>query len=162
MILAPIPKNEDARLKALYKLKILNTPPEERFDEITRKAVRMFNVPISTVTLIDRDKEWYKSCQGLGGVCCGPRDISFCGHAMMTENVFIVEDTLKDNRFFDNPMVIGAPRIRFYAGMKLYDKTHLYPIGVFCIKDTVPRKLSIKEVADMIELAEEAEREINR
>ena len=131
---APIPTNEKERLCALQGLKLLDTATEERFDVITKKAIEKFAVPISTITLVDKDREWFKSVQGLAQTE-GPRDISFCGHALMTEVLFVVEDTLVDPRFADNPMVKGEPHIRFYVGKSLYDRKSHLPVGVFCIKD---------------------------
>ena len=134
---APIPKNEEERLLSLYKLGLLDTKPEERFDRITLTATQIFNVPISTLTLIDSKREWFKSCQGLS-VKEGDRAISFCGHALLTNDIFVVPDTKKDERFFDNPMVIGKPYIRFYAGAPIMNADG-QRIGVFCIKDKKPR-----------------------
>ncbi len=158
---APIPKNEQERLCALQGLKLLDTAIEERFDCITKKAVERFAVPISTITLVDKDREWFKSVQGLNQKE-GPRDVSFCGHAIMSEVMMIVEDTLTDKRFFDNPMVKGQPNIRFYAGKSLYDWKSRLPVGVFCVKDFKPRQFSLQETADFLELAVEAENEINK
>ena len=158
---APIPPNEEERLRALQGLKILDTPPEDRFDRITKQAMARFNVPISTITLVDKDREWYKSMQGLTQKE-GPRDISFCGHALLHQYIYVVEDTLKDPIFADNPMVVGNPLIRFYAGKSLLDKDSGLPVGVFCIKDTKPRKMSMSEISDFLELASEAEEEVNK
>jgi len=158
---APIPTNEKERLCALQGLKLLDTATEERFDVITKKAIEKFAVPISTITLVDKDREWFKSVQGLAQTE-GPRDISFCGHALMTEVLFVVEDTLVDPRFADNPMVKGEPHIRFYVGKSLYDRKSHLPVGVFCIKDIKPRKFSLVDIADFLELAEQAEAEINK
>jgi GAF domain-containing protein len=157
---APIPSNEDARLEAVHGLNLLDTEPEERFDWITKKALAVFSVPISTITLIDKDREWYKSCQGVDAREAS-RSISFCGHAMFANDVFVIEDTLNDKRFRDNPQVTGVPHIRFYAGVALHDKKSGLPVGVFCIKDTKPRTVSAKEISDLLELAGEAEKEIN-
>src|SRR3989344_2237699 len=148
---APIPKNEKERLAALKQLGILDTKPEERFDRITREATKQFNVPISTVSIIDEDREWYKSCQGLDKTE-GERNVSFCGHAMLSKQIFIIEDTLQDERFADNPMVINPPHIRFYAGVTLRERTTGLPVGVLCIKDVKPRKLSPDEVSLLIDL----------
>jgi len=157
---APIPANEKERLCAVEGLDILDTVSEERFDKITKEATVKFSVPISTVTIIDKDREWYKSAQGLKQKE-SPRDISFCGHAVLNELIYIVEDTLKDPIFADNPMVIGEPFIRFYAGKSLLDKKTRLPVGVFCIKDTKPRKMSLTEIDEFLQLALRAEEEIN-
>lgn len=156
---APIPSNEEERLKALHKLNILDTPTEERFDRITRLTARFFQVPISTVTLVDSNREWFKSCYGLDKKE-GDRAISFCGHAMLAPDVFIIPDATKDPRFADNPMVIGEPHIRFYAGVAL-SSADGHRVGTFCIKDHKPRTLTQEEVADLKALAAWAELEMN-
>ncbi|OGI67268.1 hypothetical protein A2823_01455 [Candidatus Nomurabacteria bacterium RIFCSPHIGHO2_01_FULL_41_91] len=156
---APIPENEKERLFSLYKLGLLDTKPEERFDRITRTATKIFNVPISTLTLIDAEREWFKSCQGLTKRE-GKRAISFCGHALLSNKIFVIPDTKKDKRFADNPMVIGKPFIRFYAGMPLMSIDGAR-VGVFCIKDTKPRKFSKKDEETLKGLANWAEMEIN-
>jgi len=158
---APIPEFEEKRVCALMGLNLLDTASEERFDKITREAIRRFSVPVSTITLVDRDREWFKSVQGLRNRE-GARDISFCGHALMSEVILIIEDTLSDPRFADNPMVKGDPHIRFYAGKSLYEKESHLPVGVFCIKDYKPRKFSLEEMDDFLILAEQAEDEINK
>lgn len=161
MVRAPIPKDEVARLKAVERLHLLDTPFEERFDDITRRAVAELHVPISTISLIDESREWFKSCQGLPNRE-GDRSTSFCGHSLFAHNLFVVEDTTKDSRFNDNPHVIGPPYIRFYAGMAITDRLTHQPIGVFCIKDIKPRSLSIEEVGAFMALAEEASIELNQ
>ncbi|MFA6006312.1 MAG: GAF domain-containing protein [Candidatus Paceibacterota bacterium] len=156
---APLPENEEERLKKVIELGILDTEPEERFDAITRDAIKAFDVPISTITIMDSNREWYKSCQGVD-VKEMPREVSFCAHAMLAKDTFIVEDTLLDDRFKDNPMVTGKPYIRFYAGVAL--KKDGLTVGVFCIKDTKPRKLTVEDVARLIVFAERAEAELNK
>lgn len=107
---APIPKNELTRIASLYAMYILDTPPEERFDRLTKTATQIFHVPISTLTLIDANREWFKSCQGLSKNE-GDRAISFCGHALVEDEILVIPDTIKDERFKDNPMVTGEPYI---------------------------------------------------
>lgn len=158
---APIPKFEKKRLCALSGLNLLDTVTEDRFDKITKDAVAKFSVPISTITLVDKNREWFKSVQGLEKRE-GPRDISFCGHALISEFVLIIEDTLNDQRFADNPMVKGEPFIRFYAGKSLYERGSNLPVGVFCIKDYKPRKFSLSDIEYFLELAKKAEDEINK
>lgn len=157
---APIPETEADRLRAVQGLNILDTPPDERFDNITKQATNRFKVPISTISIIDKDREWYKSCQGLDHQS-GRRDISFCGHALLQEDTLILEDTLDDPRFADNPMVVGPPYIRFYAGKSLYEHDSNQPVGVLCIKDHQPRKMSTQDIADFLDLANQAEEQIN-
>lgn len=155
-----IPANEAERLAAVHSLGVLDTPPEERFDRITRDAIEQFHVPICTISLIDTNREWFKSCVGTL-VKEGDRAASFCGHTIVNGHLFVIEDTLKDERFCDNPQVVNPPHIRFYAGVTLHDrKTHL-PVGAFCIKDTSPRKLSMVELNALMEFAERAEVELN-
>lgn len=161
MLKAPIPTNDKERVCALEGLELLDTASEERFDCLTREAIKRFSVPISTITLVDKDREWFKSVQGLQ-TREGQRDVSFCGHALMSQVILIIEDTLADPRFADNPMVKGEPFIRFYAGKSLYDHASNLPVGVFCIKDRKPRKMNVKDLADFLDLADRAEKEINK
>lgn len=161
MIKPPIPKDEQDRLNALYKMGLLDTPPEERFDVITKEAVRRFNTILSTISIIDKDREWFKSCYGTYIGTQEPREISFCGHALEEKTVFVIEDTLKDPRFIDNPHVVGPPFVRFYAGVALYDHATNQPVGVFCIKDNKPRQFNEQDVADLLHFAKLAENELN-
>ena len=156
----PMHPEEERRLDALHALGILDTDPDPAFDAITKKVTKQLDVPISTVSIIDKDREWYKSCQGLD-VWEGPRDASFCGWALVAKSIFIVEDTLKDDRFKDNPYVTGAPHIRFYAGVALYDRASQLPIGVLCAKDTKPRSMSLEQIDALLALGREAEHLIN-
>ena len=156
---APIPKNELKRITSLYALDLLDTPPEERFDQLTRCATKIFHVPISTLTLIDATREWFKSCQGLDKTQ-GDRAVSFCGHALVENKILVVQDTTKDERFADNPTVIGKPYIKFYAGVPIMSADG-QRIGAFCIKDIKPREFS-KDDQEILEgLARWAELEIN-
>lgn len=158
---APIPENEKERMEAVHNLAILDTEPEERFDSLTKEAVKKLNVAMSMVTVIDSGREWYKSCVGFNQKE-GDRSVSFCGHALLATNIFIVEDTMKDPRFSDNPMVKNYPFIRFYAGVALFDYKTRQPVGVFCVKDTKPKKLTTNEIAIIIDLASKAEKELNK
>jgi GAF domain-containing protein len=158
---APVLANEQQRLDSVQALGLLDTPPEERFDSITQEAVDYFKVAISTITLIDRDREWYKSFCGSNKLSC-ERKISFCGHAMYSKFIFVVEDTLQDDRFKDNPMVVGEPYIRFYAGIALYNRNTKLPVGAFCIKDTKPRQMSVDDLNYLMVLGEKAEAELNK
>ncbi|MFA5954348.1 MAG: GAF domain-containing protein [Patescibacteria group bacterium] len=153
---------EEERLAALEQLGLLNTPQEERFDDLTKRAMARFGVRMVAVTLIDRKREWYKSC--CGDICPpgreGARSVSFCGHALLANYVFVVADTLLDPRFSDNPMVLHAPFIRFYAGVALREHLSNLPVGVFCIKDTKPRQLETQDINDLIDFAKLAEKEL--
>ncbi|MDD4989424.1 MAG: GAF domain-containing protein [Candidatus Pacebacteria bacterium] len=156
----PIPLDEKDRLKALHKMAILDTKPEERFDVLTREAVKKLKVAMSMVSVIDSDREWFKSCTGIDQTQ-GDRVISFCGHALLSKTILVIEDTLKDARFANNPMVLGAPFVRFYAGVPLIDHKTKQPVAVFCVKDTKPRKLSGEEEKLIMDLANRAEKELN-
>lgn len=156
---APIPPDEEKRLESLKALHILDTSPEERFDRITRLALPLFKVPISTITLVDSHREWFKSCQGLLNRE-GKRAISFCGHAMLSEDSFIIPDAEKDQRFAGNPMVTGKPYIKFYAGVPLRAADGRR-IGAFCIKDYKPRKLTKEEELLLKSFGAWVEQEIN-
>ena len=158
---APIPHDEAERLEAVHRMAILDTKPEERFDAITKEAVEKLKAPISTITILDKNREWFKSCEGLDQKE-GDRAISFCAHALLATIFFCVEDTLKDPRFADNPMVTGYPFIRSYAGIALFDHVTGKPVGVFCIKDTKPRIFTLDEIAIITDLARRAEVELNK
>jgi GAF domain-containing protein len=113
--------------------------PEERFDRLTRLARALFDVPIVLVSLVDRDRQWFKSCLGLG-VCEAPRETSFCAHVVISRELMIVPDTLFDPRFAENPVVTGEPRVRFYAGYPLFSPDESC-VGTLCLVDTRPRQL---------------------
>ena len=140
MIEPPIPFDETCRLQSLHSLRILDTEPEERFDRITRLAKRVFGVPIALVSLVDGHRQWFKSRQGLDAHET-PREISFCGHAVAQGELLVVENAALDGRFRDNPLVTGAPRIRFYAGCPL-KVPNGSTLGTLCIIDTSPREFS--------------------
>lgn len=139
MILAPIPEYDGQRLKALRKLLILDTPAEERFDRITQFAMREFDMPMALVSLVDRDRQWFKSNFGIDAAET-PRDISFCGHAILERNLLLVPDALRDERFHDNPLVVNKPWIRFYAGAVLR-MPYGVALGTLCVMDTRPRQM---------------------
>lgn len=147
----PIPENEFARQRALDETGLLNSEHEARFDRITRIARQIFSVPIALVSLIDQDRQLFKSCQGLDAKET-PRHISFCGHAVLTPSPLIVENALEDARFADNPLVIGAPNIRFYAGVPLHTISG-HSIGTLCLIDTQPRTLSSEQITMLGDLA---------
>ena len=154
-----IPENEDSRLDTLLALKVLDTPPEERFDRLTRMAKQLFDVPIAVVSLVDKDRQWFKSCVGLD-VSETPRNISFCGHAILSDELFIIPDTFQDERFADNPLVFNEPKIRFYAGCPL-KSLNGHNLGTFCIIDNKPKNLDKDEIASFKDLAFMAERELS-
>lgn len=133
----PIPQNDTARIDALNAYDVLDTPKEMSFDALTRLAARIFGVPIALVSLVDEDRQWFKSAHGLDAEQT-PRDQAFCTYAVMDDEPLIVHDATQDERFKDNPLVTGEPGIRFYAGAPLVTPDS-YRIGTFCIIDTKPR-----------------------
>ncbi|MCG6203872.1 EAL domain-containing protein [Rhodopseudomonas sp. HC1] len=134
----PIPDNEEIRLKALNEYRLLDTPAEEDFDRLARLAARLFDVPIVLVSLLDRDRQFFKAHIGFD-VCDTSREISFCTHAIMQDDIFVILDSTNDRRFASNPLVLGPPFIRFYAGKPLATPTG-EKIGTVCLIDTEPRK----------------------
>jgi diguanylate cyclase (GGDEF)-like protein len=159
MRIPSIPANEETRLASLRSLSILDTPPEERFDRLTRLASRIFNVPIALVSLVDSERQWFKSNQGLGRVTEGPRTESFCAHAILNDELLEVTDALTDPRFSDHPAVTGDLGLRYYAGRPLKSADGMR-LGTLCLVDTEPRKLSEDEKASLDDLAHMAEQEI--
>ena len=154
----PLPRNEAARLEELRRLNILDTEPEERFDRLTRLAARLFDVPIALVSLVDEDRQWFKSCVGLD-VDQTSRAISFCGHAIMGTEIFLVEDAKADVRFADNPLVTDAPGIRFYAGRPLRGMTGNM-LGTLCLIDQQPHDFGDDDAALLNDLARMAEQQL--
>ena len=154
---APLPPDESGRIATLHALRLLDTEPEQRFDRLTRIARTMFGVPIAVVSLVDENRQWFKSKAGLQ-IDETPRDIAFCGHAILNDDVLCVEDALKDERFHDSPLVIGEPNIRFYAGCPLHVGN--YTMGTFCIIDNKPRTLSGEELRLLKDLAALAEQNL--
>ncbi|RZI80876.1 MAG: GAF domain-containing protein [Rubrivivax sp.] len=142
---APIPADDFQRLQALRELLILDTPPEERFDRIVAFAASEFDVPIALISLVDEHRQWFKAKVGLQ-VCETARDISFCGHALETSDIFVVEDALTDDRFSDNPLVTGDPFVRFYAGAPLVLPSG-HVAGTLCLIDQKPRRLDALDLS---------------
>ncbi len=158
MIKPELPANEAERLHALRSLKILDTSHEERFDRVTRMAKRMFGVEISLVSLVDDDRQWFKSAQGLDATET-PREISFCGHAINEDGLFIIPNAIEDARFYDNPLVIDAPNIRFYAGYPLKLRQGIN-LGTLCLIDSKPRHLDEEDRQLLSDLGAMIEQEI--
>ncbi|RKH60210.1 GAF domain-containing sensor histidine kinase [Corallococcus aberystwythensis] len=159
MLPPPTPADEPRRLQALRSLCLLDTPAHERFDRIVRAASHLFRVPIALVSLIDENRQWFKARQGLDATET-PRDVSFCGHAILSPTTFVVPDALKDPRFHDNPLVLGAPFVRFYAGhpLRAPDGSR---VGTLCLIDHQPRDLSDADRAALADLAGWAEVELS-
>jgi DNA-binding response OmpR family regulator len=159
-IKASLPEDEERRLGSLRELKILDTEPEERFDRITRLAAAVFGVPIALVSLVDEDRQWFKSCYGINATET-PREASFCAHVVYNRETMLVSDTLKDPRFGDNPMVVNEPRIRFYAGCPLILDDGSC-VGTLCLVDTRPRSLEERDVGLFRDLRDLTVQELRR
>ena len=142
---------EDTRLSALAKYDILDTPPEEAFDRITRLTTRIFNVSMSTVTFLDGHRQWFKARQGLDA-CETEKGPAFCNLAVQLGDPLVVNDTLADDRFRDNPFVVGPPYLRFYAGMQLRTADGT-AVGTLCAMDTQPRAFSADDAKTLSDLA---------
>src|SRR5688572_17711694 len=143
MLIAPLPPDETERLAALYELNILDTKPEERFDRVTRLATLLFDVPIAYVSLIDSNRQWFKSSCGLSSSET-PREISFCSHAILNDEPLIIRDALNDTRFCDSPLVLSDPFIRFYAGCPLTSASG-HKVATLCVADRSPREFHAQE-----------------
>ncbi len=150
--------NEAERLRSLRTLNILDTLPEERFDRLTRLARRLFGVPIALVSLVDANRQWFKSCDGLATKET-PRDISFCGHAILSGEILMIPDALLDERFHDNPLVVGEPGVRFHAGCPLIGPNGSR-LGTLCLIDREPRRLDDNDLELLRDLADMAEQEL--
>ncbi|MFP2911847.1 GAF domain-containing protein, partial [Pyxidicoccus sp. 3LFB2] len=159
MLPPSLPPDESRRLQALRNLCVLDTPAEERFDRIVRTAARLFGVPIALVSLLDEGRQWFKARVGLGATET-PRDVSFCGHAILSSGTFVVPDAFLDARFHDNPLVVGAPFVRFYAGhpVRAPDGSR---VGTLCLIDSTARDFSDVDRAALADLATWVELELD-
>lgn len=156
----PVADNEADRLRAMQATGLIDTPPEPEFDRLTWLATQVTDAPMALISLLSARRQWFKSRVGVD-VPETPRDWAFCSHTVLETDMFVVEDAMADPRFQHNPLVTGAPYIRFYAGCPLLDDEG-YPLGTLCILDREPRKLRAHEVRAMLELSALASEEIQR
>ncbi len=156
---APVPEGEEQRLRALHDLKVLDTPPEERFDRVTRIAAQLFGVSTAVVSLVARDRQWFKSKVGFDADET-PRELSFCAHAILEPGVMQVPDALQDPRFADNPLVTGSSRVRFYAGAPIAAPDGSM-VGSLCIIDHRARQLDADQLVLLQDLAKLVETELS-
>ena len=158
MISPEIPASESDRMSSLRALGLLDTPADDRFDRITRLAARIFDVPIALVSLVDSDRQWFKSNHGLD-IDETPRELSFCGHAILEPEVLHVADASMDERFHDNPLVTSGPNIRFYAGCPIAAPDG-QPVGTVCVIDDRPRDMDPRDLEALHDLAAIVEQEL--
>src|SRR5262245_2235196 len=158
MIEAPIPDDEEKRLALLKACNIIYTPAEEAFDDIARLAAEICGTEIALITLVDSDYQWFKARVGVEQTGT-PRDLSFCGHCINHRHPLIVEDTHRDPRFADNPLVTGDPHIRFYAGVPLLVDEGS-SVGALSVADRAPRSLTKRQIESLERLARQIAREL--
>jgi PAS domain S-box-containing protein len=159
MMPAPLPPDESDRLQSVRALGLLDTPAEERFDRIARLARSLLGAPIALISLIDEKRQWFKSRQGLSDASQTPRAVSLCAHAILGPDIFEVPDTALDERFRDNPLVVGGPRARFYAGVPIAAPDGRR-VGTLCVIDCKPRRLTEDESRSLKDLAVLVENEL--
>ncbi|QWD91671.1 GAF domain-containing protein [Polynucleobacter sp. MWH-Braz-FAM2G] len=160
MYRSDILQNEERRLSALEAMEILDTAPDEQLDFLTKIVKEYFQVPIALISIVDRKRQWFMSKQGLEASET-PRDVSFCTHAILHEGIFVVNNAVEDSLFKNNPLVLGPPHIRFYAGIPL-NSPDGYRIGTLCIIDTKAKRLSAGEESDLMGFAKIAQELISK
>lgn len=156
----PVPHDEAQRLLALDAARIVDTPAESVFDRLTWLASQVTESPMALISLLTAERQWFKSRLGVDAPET-PRDWAFCSHAILQDGLFMVEDAARDPRFQDNPLVTGAPHVRFYAAFPLLDADRM-PLGTLCVLDSEPRRLRDREVRSLRELAALASEEVQR
>jgi GAF domain-containing protein len=150
----PTPTDETARQAALDTLGVLDTLPEQAYDDLTRAAAALFGAPIALISMVDRNRQWFKARTGLQ-VSQTPREHSFCAHAVVDpDQALVVTDARDDPRFRDNPLVTGDPNIRFYAGIPLIVEGG-HAVGTLCVIDRVPREARPEAMAQLQFLAQQ-------
>ncbi|WP_394791539.1 diguanylate cyclase domain-containing protein [Rhodoferax sp.] len=159
MMKPPIPPDDHQRVATLRSLNLLDTPREERFDRLTRLAKRIFGVSMALVSFVDQNRQWFKSADGMD-VRETSRDVSFCAHAILSDDGLVVPDALEDTRFADNPLVTSGPHIRFYAGWPLLAQNGS-KLGTLCILDPQPKEFGAEDLRLLGDLAHMAEQEIS-
>lgn len=148
---APLTEREEERLEALRDYRILDTPDEKGYDDLVALAAQICDVPIALISLVDSNRQWFKAKVGLEARETS-RDISFCAHAILNDDILVIQDALADSRFATNPLVTCAPNIRFYAGMPLLTPAGL-PLGTLCVIDHEPRELNAAQIRALESLA---------
>jgi len=156
MRIAPLPGNEHHRLDDLYAYEILDTKPESDFDELVELAGNICKCPISLITLIDKERQWFKAKKGTE-IPGSPRNVAICAHTILQDGIMVIEDTTKDERFYNNPSVTGSLGIRFYAGTPIFSSAG-YKLGTLCIVDNKPRSLSAEEQRALVLLSNQVTR----
>ncbi|NMO16038.1 GAF domain-containing sensor histidine kinase [Pyxidicoccus fallax] len=155
---APLPPDEAARLAALAAHDLLDTLPEQDFDDLTSLASRLCETPIALVSLVDRERQWFKSRVGLEAPET-PRDVAYCSHTILGDDVMVVPDAFQDARFHDNPLATGAPHVRFYAGAPLRAESG-HKLGTLCVIDHVPRELTPEQLDSLRRLGRQVEAQL--
>ena len=153
---APKPNGEEARLAALREYQVVETEAEQAFDDLAQLASSLCRTPIALVSLIESERQWFKSKVGIQATEC-PRDVSFCSYAILQSDLMMVRDTLADPRFATSPLVLSEPKARFYAGLPLFTADGKHALGTLCVLDVVPRDLSGDQINTLRALARQAE-----